>query len=61
MEEGCDWLAAQNHAELGKAVPPEDGLGEAVSQEGGNGLAARNNRQQVLMAPHCPQDEIQAC
>lgn len=62
LEEGCDWLAPQNHADLRKSVLPKDGQGKAISQKEGNErVADRNNRQQLLMAHHCPQDEIQAC
>lgn len=41
VEGGCDWLAPQNHVELGKAVLTGDGNREAISQEEENGMLGR--------------------
>lgn len=58
VDEGCDWLA-QNCVELGKAVLPKVGWEEAISKEEENEcLADKNDRCRLLLAHHCPRDEI---
>lgn len=58
VEEGCDWLAPQNHADLGKAIWPKDGSEGVKSEKGNESLVDKDYRCQLLMAQHCPKGEI---